>query len=54
MIAKGQGKPIQKDGVEYLQAEKVTTKVRIAHGQVQMDDTERPAAGNKTYIKFWK
>lgn len=50
MVAKGLGKPVQKDGVEYLQVEKVVTKVKIAHGQVQFDDTERPLAGNFIFI----
>lgn len=52
VIAKGQAKPILKDGVEYLQAEKVITKVRIAHGQVRMDDTERPAAAQSAAAFF--
>ncbi|XP_063829428.1 uncharacterized protein LOC135078799 [Ostrinia nubilalis] len=44
VVAKGIGKPVEKDGVEYLQAEKVVTRVKINHGQVAFDDTERPVA----------
>lgn len=46
VLVKAIAKPIQKDGVEYLQADKVITKVKIAHGQLALDDTERPGAGN--------
>lgn len=45
MVAKGAAKPIQKDGVEYLQAEKVVTKVRINHAQIAVDDNDRQGAG---------
>ncbi|CAG9782757.1 unnamed protein product [Diatraea saccharalis] len=44
VIAKGIAKPLEKEGVEYLQAEKVITRVKIGHGQVAIDDTERPVA----------
>ncbi|CAH0600254.1 unnamed protein product [Chrysodeixis includens] len=43
--AKGSAKPITKDGVEYLQADKIITKVRINNAQVEFADTERPLAG---------
>lgn len=46
MVAKGAAKVIEKDGVQYLQADKVVTRVKIGHGQVAFDDTERPLAGN--------
>lgn len=47
----GQGNVIQKNGVEYLQIVKLITKVKIAYGHIEMDDTEQPVAGNK-YNKF--
>ncbi|KAL4718305.1 hypothetical protein ACJJTC_014340 [Scirpophaga incertulas] len=45
VVAKGIGKPVVKDGVEYLQADKVVTRVKISHGQIAVDDLERPVAG---------
>ncbi|KAI8430232.1 hypothetical protein MSG28_000575 [Choristoneura fumiferana] len=46
VIAKGAAKLIEKDGVQYLQADKVVTRVKIGHGQVAFDDTERPLAAS--------
>lgn len=45
MVAKGIGNPIQKDGIEYLQIDKIITRVRLNQAQVAFDDTERPLAG---------
>lgn len=47
VVAKGSAKPIMKDGVEYLQAEKIITKLKIGNGQITIDDTERPVAGKQ-------
>lgn len=44
VVAKGNAKPITKDGMEYLEVDKVITKVRIGHGQLDVQDTERPLA----------
>ncbi|CAH0406144.1 unnamed protein product [Chilo suppressalis] len=44
VVAKGIAKPIEKEGVMYIQAEKIVTRVKIGHGQVAFDDTERPVA----------
>ncbi|XP_049887877.1 circadian clock-controlled protein daywake-like [Pectinophora gossypiella] len=44
VVAKGVGKPVVREGVEYLQADKVVMKLRIGHGQVAFDDSERPVA----------
>ncbi|XP_046969565.1 circadian clock-controlled protein daywake-like [Vanessa cardui] len=52
VVAKGSAKPIIKDGVEYLQAEKMITKLRIGNGQVFIDDTERPVAASSAAAFF--
>ncbi|CAH0722887.1 unnamed protein product, partial [Brenthis ino] len=52
VVAKGSAKPILKDGVEYLQAEKLITKLKIGHGQVVIDDTERPVAATSAAAFF--
>ncbi|CAH0698796.1 unnamed protein product [Spodoptera exigua] len=44
VIAKGFAKPIVKDDVEYLQVDKIVSKVRINNAQIAIDDTERPLA----------
>nr|XP_004923017.2 uncharacterized protein LOC101744925 [Bombyx mori] len=44
VVAKGLAKPIQKDGVEYLQVDKILTRVRVSNAQIGFDDTERPLA----------
>ncbi|CAK1600170.1 unnamed protein product [Parnassius mnemosyne] len=44
VVAKGRAKPIVKDGVEYLQAEKIVTKIKIKNAQISLTDSERPAA----------
>lgn len=50
VVAKGTAKPITKDGVEYLQADKIITKVRVGHGQVDIVDSVRPVAGTKNAL----
>ncbi|GBP92692.1 Circadian clock-controlled protein [Eumeta japonica] len=52
VVAKGNAKPILKDGVQYLQADKVITKVKIGHGQVAFDDVERPVAATSAATFF--
>ncbi|XP_059049445.1 uncharacterized protein LOC131844548 [Achroia grisella] len=52
VIAKGAAKLIEKDGVEYLQAEKVITKVRINNAQVAVEDFDRPLVGSSTATFF--
>ncbi|CAG9576123.1 unnamed protein product [Danaus chrysippus] len=52
VVAKGNAKPITKDGVEYLQAEKAITKIRITHAQIVIDDTERPVAATSAAAFF--
>ncbi|KAJ0181378.1 hypothetical protein K1T71_003463 [Dendrolimus kikuchii] len=52
VVAKGTAKPITKDGVQYLQADKVITKVRIGHGQIAVDDTQRPVAASSAATFF--
>ncbi|XP_048006499.1 uncharacterized protein LOC125241860 [Leguminivora glycinivorella] len=44
VIAKGAAKVVEKEGVRYLQADKIVTRVKVGHGQVAFDDTERPLA----------
>ncbi|CAG5036389.1 unnamed protein product [Parnassius apollo] len=44
VVAKGRAKPVVRDGVEYLQAEKVVTKLKIKNAQISLTDSERPAA----------
>lgn len=50
VVAKGLAKPIQKDGVEYLQVDKILTRVRVSNAQIGFDDTERPLAGKYTTL----
>lgn len=45
VVGKGVAKPVIKDGKEYLQVDKVITKVKIGNGQISFDKTERPLAG---------
>ncbi|XP_052753674.1 uncharacterized protein LOC113517177 [Galleria mellonella] len=52
VVAKGVAKAIEKEGVEYLQAEKVITKVRINNAQVAVDDADRPLVGASTATFF--
>ncbi|OWR42242.1 seminal fluid protein CSSFP066 [Danaus plexippus plexippus] len=52
VVAKGNAKPITKDGVEYLQAEKAITKIRITHAQIVIDDNERPVAAKKPVCHY--
>ena len=52
MVAKGFAKPISKDGVEFLQVDKLVSKVRINHAQVAIDETERPVAGKYFFHIF--
>uniref|UniRef100_A0A2A4KA60 Hemolymph juvenile hormone binding protein n=1 Tax=Heliothis virescens TaxID=7102 RepID=A0A2A4KA60_HELVI len=44
VVAKGFAKPINKENVEYLQVDKLVSKVRINHAQIAIDETERPVA----------
>ncbi|XP_063372490.1 uncharacterized protein LOC134660645 [Cydia amplana] len=46
VIAKGAAKVVEKEGVRYLQADKIVTRVKVGHGQVAFDDTERPLAAS--------
>ncbi|VVC90727.1 uncharacterized protein LOC126965873 [Leptidea sinapis] len=52
VVARGSAKPIEKEGIEYLQAEKMITKLKIGHGQLTLDDTERPAAAKSAAAFF--
>lgn len=45
VVAKGSAKPVDKDGLEYLQTDKIIMKLKIGNGQIAFDDTERPVAG---------
>lgn len=45
MIAKGIAKPIVKDDVEFLQVDKIVTKVRINNAQAELVDSQSPGAG---------
>lgn len=45
MVVKGLAKPTTKEGAEFLQVDKVVTKVRIGYAQIAVDDTERAIAG---------
>ncbi|XP_035430620.1 circadian clock-controlled protein daywake [Spodoptera frugiperda] len=44
VLAKGIAKPISRDGAEYLQVDKIVSKVRINHAHIAIDDSERPQA----------
>ncbi|XP_045761246.1 uncharacterized protein LOC123864672 isoform X1 [Maniola jurtina] len=52
VIAKGSAKPVLKDGVEYLQADRIITKLKIGNGQVTIEDTERPVAATSAAAFF--
>ncbi|KAM3960178.1 uncharacterized protein ACR2FA_005810 [Aphomia sociella] len=52
VVAKAVAKPIERDGVQYLQADKVIAKVRVNHGQVAVDDSERPVAATSAAAFF--
>nr|NP_001299085.1 uncharacterized LOC106118234 precursor [Papilio xuthus]BAM18282.1 takeout/JHBP like protein [Papilio xuthus] len=52
VVAKGPAKPIVKDNVEYLQVDKVITKVKIGHGHIALDDSDSPAAASSAATFF--
>ncbi|CAG4921346.1 unnamed protein product [Colias eurytheme] len=52
VVVKGAAKAVERDGVEYLQAEKIITKLKIGHGQLAVDDTERPVAATSAAAFF--
>ncbi|XP_045542491.1 uncharacterized protein LOC106707611 [Papilio machaon] len=52
VVAKGLAKPIVKDNVEYLQADKIITKVKIGHGQIALEDSDSPAAATSAATFF--
>ncbi|KPJ21629.1 hypothetical protein RR48_00590, partial [Papilio machaon] len=52
VVAKGLAKPIVKDNVEYLQADKIITKVKIGHGQIALEDSDSPAAATSAASFF--
>ncbi|XP_075990709.1 uncharacterized protein LOC142986231 [Anticarsia gemmatalis] len=52
VIAKGIAKPTAKDGMEFLQIEKIVTKVRINNAQIAVDDTQRPVAATSAASFF--
>ncbi|XP_038209392.1 uncharacterized protein LOC119830437 [Zerene cesonia] len=52
VLVKGSAKAIERDGVEYLQPEKIITKLKIGHGQIAVDDTERPVAATSAAAFF--
>ncbi|XP_060810450.1 uncharacterized protein LOC106140694 [Amyelois transitella] len=52
VVAKGVGKLTQKDGVDYILADRVVAKVRVTHAQVAVDDSERPVAATSAAAFF--
>ncbi|XP_068629038.1 circadian clock-controlled protein daywake-like [Battus philenor] len=52
VVAKGLAKPITKDGVEYLQVDKVVTKVKIGNGQIALSDSVNPLAATSAATFF--
>ncbi|XP_072935642.1 uncharacterized protein [Epargyreus clarus] len=52
VVVKGSAKPINKEGEEYLQVDKIATKLKISHGQIALDDTERPVAATSAATFF--
>lgn len=44
VIAKGLAKPTTTNDVEFLQVEKIVSKVRLNNAQIAVDDTQRPVA----------
>ncbi|XP_041973774.1 uncharacterized protein LOC121729361 [Aricia agestis] len=51
-VVKGTAKEIEKDGVKYLQVDKIIAKLKLGHGQVAFDDTERPVAASSAAAFF--
>ncbi|XP_045450186.1 uncharacterized protein LOC123658936 [Melitaea cinxia] len=51
-VAKGSAKPVDKDGLEYLQTDKIIMKLKIGNGQIAVDDTERPVAASSAAAFF--
>ncbi|CAH3980396.1 uncharacterized protein LOC123714477 [Pieris brassicae] len=52
VVVKGAAMVVERDGVEYLQSEKMVTKLKIGHGQLAVDDTERPVAATSAAAFF--
>ncbi|CAK1548672.1 unnamed protein product [Leptosia nina] len=52
VVVKGAARVIERDGVEYLQADKMIAKLKIAHGQLAVEDTERPVAATSAAAFF--
>ncbi|CAH2099573.1 unnamed protein product [Euphydryas editha] len=52
VVAKGSAKPVEKDGVEYLQTDKMIVKLKIGNGRIAIDDTENPVAASSAAAFF--
>lgn len=51
VVGKGSAKPITRDGVEYLQADKIITKLRVGNAQIAVEDANAGIAGkSKTQL----
>ncbi|KAJ8735003.1 hypothetical protein PYW08_014253 [Mythimna loreyi] len=52
VVAKGFAKPVAKEGVDYLQVDKLVSKVKIGHAQIEIDESERPLAAQSAVTFF--
>lgn len=50
-VGKGSAKPITRDGVEYLQADKIITKIRVGNAQIAVEDATAGIAGEHWHMR---